>query len=120
MVESELNSFGRVFFISRGTRDWKPVVFHLASAGDTQCTNELLKVDSTGLVAVEHIEHIVGERARISEREELSVDLLKLFLGECTRRAVLEETLVPLLQLLLVKMGGLLKLNKLILRELGL
>ena len=36
-------------------------VLHLASAGDTQRTDELLKVDSAGLVAVEYVEDIIGE-----------------------------------------------------------
>lgn len=41
-----------------------------------------------------HIEDIVCKLARVSEREELAVDLLKLVLVQLARRAVLQEALV--------------------------
>lgn len=57
-------------------------IFHFPSARDAQGAYELLKIDGTTLVRVENLEHIVGERVRIAKREELSVNLLKLFLGQ--------------------------------------
>lgn len=41
-----------------------------------------------------HVEHVVRELARVAEREELAVDLLKLVLVQLARGAVLEEALV--------------------------
>lgn len=68
------------------------LVFHFPSAGDAQGAYEFLKIDGPALVGVENLEHIVGERIRIAKGEELSVNLLKLFLGQSARGAVLQET----------------------------
>ena len=107
------------------------LIFHLSSTCDTEGADELLKVDCTGLIRVEDIEHIICKRRRIPEREELFVDLLELLLSEHAGWAVLQETciasavaqldletthtLVPLLQLLLVKVGSLLEVGQLLL-----
>lgn len=40
---------------------------------DTESANELFEVDSAVLVFVEHIEDVVREFARITEREELLI-----------------------------------------------
>jgi hypothetical protein len=96
------------------------LVLHLAAAGDAQGADELLKVDGSGLVGVEHPEDVVGERRGVAKGEELPVDLLELLLGEHARGAVLDEALVPLLQLLLVKVRRLLQFGQLVCAELGL
>lgn len=49
-----------------------------ATGGDAQRDNEFLEVDRSRAIRIEHVKHIVGERGRISEREELLVDLLEL------------------------------------------
>lgn len=74
--------------------------------------------------AATHVEHVVRKLARVAEREELAVDLLKLVLVQLARGAVLEETLVldvscrasmeayPLLEFLDVSLAlSVLKLN---------
>lgn len=58
------------------------LILRLPSARDTQGADEFLEVDAARPVAVEDVEDIVGKRARVTKREELAVDFLKLLLGE--------------------------------------
>jgi hypothetical protein len=67
------------------------LVLHLAAARHAERYDELLKVNRARAVRVEDLEDIVGECRRVSEREELLVDLLELFLGEIARRTVFEK-----------------------------
>ena len=67
------------------------LVLHLAAARNAQGADELLEVDGARLVAVEDVEDVVGEGARVTEGEELAIYLLELLLGEHARGAVLEE-----------------------------
>ena len=52
------------------------------AGGDRKGTNELFKVDSPVLVLVKHVEDVVRELSRITEGEELFVDLAKFLLVE--------------------------------------
>lgn len=93
----------------------------------------VLEVYCPTLVRIKHLEHIVCKRARVAEREELSVYALELLFGECATRTVLQEaytssdeatcqdmavaqTFVPLLQLFAIKMCRPLELVQLLRR----
>lgn len=67
------------------------LVLHLPPRRHRQRTDEFLEVNRSGVVGVKHTKDIVGEFRWVSEREELTVDLLELFLREVARRTVLEE-----------------------------
>lgn len=67
------------------------LILCLAPARNAQGADELLEVDAAGPVTVKDIEDVVGERGRIAEGEELSVDLLELLFAEHARGAVLQE-----------------------------
>lgn len=70
------------------------LVLHFPSTCHAERADELFEVDGAGLVCVEDIEDVICKRRRVSEREELFVDLLELFLSEHARWAVLQETCV--------------------------
>lgn len=67
------------------------LVLHLASASNAEGADEFFKVDAPRLVRVENVEYIVGKRARIAKRKELSVDFLKLFFTQHARGTILEK-----------------------------
>lgn len=67
-------------------------ILHLATRRDRQRANKLLEIYSATPIGIEDSEYIICKRSRISIREELAVDLLKVFLGEVPGGAVLEET----------------------------
>lgn len=74
---------------------------------DAQGTNELLEIDGSVLVLVEHVEYVVGKVARITEGEELLVYSAELRLVQLTRWAILEEAFVPVRGRDIVSKGGL-------------
>jgi hypothetical protein len=71
------------------------LLVQLTTAGDAECTNKLLEVDSAVLVLIEDIEHIIGELVRVTKGEELPVDTPKLRLIELATGTVLQEAFVP-------------------------
>ena len=107
---------------------------NIMSAYDRRLVGKLvLEVYCPTLIRIKYLEHIVCERARVAEREELSVYALELLLGECPARTVLQETytlsdeatcqdmavartFVPLLQLFAIKMCRPLELVQLLRR----
>jgi hypothetical protein len=67
------------------------LILHLPSTGNTQRAYEFLEINGPALVRVEHLEDVVGERVRVTEREELSINLLEFLFGQSARGTVLEE-----------------------------
>ena len=71
----------------RGTRTFELFV-ELASRGDGERADELLKVDCAIAVVVEYVEDVVCELTRIAKGEELFVDAAEFFLVELATRTV--------------------------------
>src|SRR6266536_1754425 len=67
------------------------LVFHLTPGRDTQSTDELLEIDGSTVVGIEHFEHIIRKRRWVTEWKELSIDLLEFFFCQGAGRAILQE-----------------------------
>ena len=71
------------------------LVFQVATRGDRESDDKLLKFDAAVLILVEDIEDIVCKLGGVAKREELLVDLLELGLVQLSTRAILDKALVP-------------------------
>lgn len=65
------------------------------AAGDTQCRNELLEINSPVLVFVEHVEHVICKFCGIAKWEKLLVYPREFGPIQSTRRTILSEPFIP-------------------------
>jgi len=80
-------------------------LLEFAARGHAERTEKLAKIDAAITVGIKSSKHMLGKLRRVSVREKVSVDFLKLLDGQLAIGTVLEEALVPLLDLGVCELG---------------